>query len=76
MIEPRCCSCWWNAFAQHHYAEKDAFFVFPIFIAITAIARLIVLQGKEMAPENVLFDAGAIMLLAIAAIFIERDRSP
>ncbi|MEO0872911.1 MAG: phosphate-starvation-inducible PsiE family protein [Pseudomonadota bacterium] len=57
------------------YSEKGAFFVFPIFIAITAIARLIVLQGKEMAPENVLFDAGAILLLAIAAIVIGRYRS-
>ncbi|MEM6267575.1 MAG: phosphate-starvation-inducible PsiE family protein, partial [Pseudomonadota bacterium] len=39
------------------YTGKGQFFVFPIFIAITAIARLIVLQGKDMAPENVLFDA-------------------
>jgi protein PsiE len=57
------------------YTEKGSFFVFPIFIAITAIARLIVLQGKEMAPENVLFDAGAILLLAIAAIIMGRYRS-
>lgn len=57
------------------YTEKGSFFVFPIFIAITAIARLIVLQGKEMAPENVLFDAGAILVLAIAAIVIGRYRS-
>jgi protein PsiE len=56
------------------YTGKGAFFVFPIFIAITAIARLIVLQGKDMAPENVLYDAGAILLLAIAALVIGRFR--
>jgi protein PsiE len=55
-----------------YYTGKGSFFVFPIFIAITAIARLIVLQGKDMAPENVLFDSGAILLLAIAALVIGR----
>lgn len=58
-----------------YYTGKGAFFAFPIFIAITAIARLIVLQGKDMAPENVLYDAGAILLLATAAIVISRFRS-
>ena len=57
------------------YTGKGPFFVFPIFIAITAVSRLIVLQGKEMAPENVLFDAGAILLLALAAIVITRFRA-
>lgn len=58
-----------------YYTGKGAFFVFPIFIAITAIARLIVLQGKDMAPENVLFDSGAILLLATAAVVISRFRN-
>lgn len=58
------------------YTGKGQFFVFPIFIAITAIARLIVLQGKEMAPENVLYEAAAILLLGIAVAVIGRFRSP
>lgn len=58
-----------------YYTGKGAFFAFPIFIAITAIARLIVLQGKDMAPENVLFDSGAILLLATAAVVISRFRN-
>lgn len=33
------------------YSGRGSFFVLPIFIAITALARLIVLQGKDMAPE-------------------------
>lgn len=54
------------------YGGRDSAFVYPIFIAITALARLIVLQGKEMAPENIVFEAGAILLLSIAAVIISR----
>ncbi len=51
-------------------------FIYPIFIAITAVARLIVLQGKEMAPVNIVFEAGAILLLSIAALIITRATRP
>ncbi len=54
------------------YTGQGSPFIYPIFIAITAIARLIVLQGKDMAPQNILFESGAIVLLAIAAIVIMR----
>jgi protein PsiE len=54
------------------YGGKESPFVYPIFIAITALARLIVLQGKEMAPENIVFEASAILLLALAARIIAR----
>nr|WP_295661395.1 phosphate-starvation-inducible PsiE family protein [Polymorphobacter sp.] len=54
------------------YTGKGNAFVYPIFIAITALARLIVLQGKNMAPENIVFEASAILLLAIAAAVITR----
>ena len=57
------------------YTGKASSFVFPIFIAITAIARLIVLQGKDMQAENVVFEAGAILLLAIAALVMGRVRA-
>ncbi len=58
------------------YTGRGASFVFPIFIAITALARLIVLQGKDMAPENVVFEAGAVLLLSCAAFVIGRAHSP
>jgi len=58
------------------YTGKGSFFVYPIFIAITALARLIVLQGKDMAPENVVYEAGAILLLAVAALMILRGHQP
>lgn len=54
------------------YTGRGSLFVYPIFIAITALARLIVLQGKDMAPENVLFEAGAILLLALASVIINK----
>ncbi len=54
------------------YTGKGSAFVYPIFIAITALSRLIVLQGKNMAPENIVFEASAILLLALAAAIIVR----
>jgi protein PsiE len=57
------------------YSDPRSAFVYPIFIAITAIARLIVLQGKDMAPENILYEAIAILILSTAAIVIIRMRN-
>ena len=57
------------------YTGKGSSIVFPIFIAITAIARLIVLQGKDMDAENVVYEASAILLLAFAALVMGRVRS-
>lgn len=54
------------------YTNRGSPFVYPIFIAITALARLIVLQGKEMAPQNIVFEAAAIILLALSAVIIVR----
>ena len=54
------------------YTGRGSPFIYPIFIAITALSRLIVLQGKQMDPQNILFEAGSIVLLAIAAIVIVR----
>ena len=56
------------------YTGKGSFFIYPIFIAITAIARLIVLQGKDMDPLNVVYEAGAILLLSLAAVVLSRAK--
>lgn len=45
--------------------------MYPIFIAITALSRLIVLQSKEMAPESILFEASAILILGLAAVALQ-----
>ena len=42
----------------------------PIIIAITALCRLIVMQSKEMGSLVVLGEAGAILVLSIAAIIM------
>ena len=54
------------------YTGRGSPFIYPIFIAITALARLIVLQGKDMAPQNILFEAAAILLLALSVVVIAR----
>jgi protein PsiE len=58
------------------YTGKGSPFIYPIFIAITALSRLIVLQGKEMDPLNIVYEAAAIVLLAIAVAFIGRVPRP
>ena len=45
----------------------------PLFIAMTALARLIILQGKE--PSDLLYESGAIVLVAFACLII-RIRPP
>ena len=60
--------------AAAFYANSQAPVVYPIFIAITALACLIVLQGKEMAPQSIIFEASAILLLAVAATILIRFR--
>jgi len=42
----------------------------PIFIAMTAISRLIILQGKDMDMSFLLYEAGAILVLAIAVLIV------
>ena len=42
----------------------------PIFIAMTAISRLIILQGKEMDMSFLLYEAGAILVLAFAVLVV------
>ena len=42
----------------------------PIFIAITALCRLIILQVKGINTVDLLYESGAILLLALAALAI------
>ena len=43
----------------------------PLFIAITAVARLIILQGNTMDPSMLLYEGGAILLIAIAVLILK-----
>ena len=42
----------------------------PLFIAITALSRFIILQGKSINPEVLLYEAGAIVLIALAIVIL------
>jgi protein PsiE len=57
-----------------YYADRDSVFVYPIFIAITALTRLVILQGKDIRPETILYECISILLLALAAVVIGRMR--
>ncbi|WP_405231911.1 phosphate-starvation-inducible protein PsiE [Lentisalinibacter salinarum] len=53
------------------YRSRQIPVLYPLFIAITALSRLIVLQSKDMAPETILFEAGAIFILGLAALALQ-----
>ena len=42
----------------------------PLFIAITALSRFIILQGKSINPEILIYEAGAIVLIALAILIL------
>lgn len=42
----------------------------PLFIAMTALARLIILQGKEMEPITLVYEAGAILIIALGCLVV------
>ena len=48
---------------------------YPLFIAITALARLIILQKKDIDPSTLIYEAGAILLLAVAIVILKFRRS-
>ncbi len=50
--------------AAAYYSSHEVPIKLPIFIAITGITRLIILQGKELNPTNLIYEAGSIFLLA------------
>jgi protein PsiE len=53
-----------------YYDSKKIPITLPLFIAITALARLVILQGKDQPPVNLLYESGAILLLAAACVVI------
>ena len=43
---------------------------YPLVIAITALARFIILQDKEGDPENLIYISAAILIVALATVII------
>ena len=52
------------------FVSKRIPITLPIFIAITAITRLIILQGKDMDMISLLFESGAIFILSLAILAV------
>jgi len=52
--------------AVTYYRAQTLPVTLPVLIAITGITRLIILQGKDFDPSILLFEAGAIFLLAVS----------
>ena len=47
----------------------------PLLIAITALSRFIILQGKEQDPSALVYEASAILLIAAATVVIRLRHS-
>jgi protein PsiE len=49
---------------------------YPLFIAITALSRLIILQQKDsLDPSALIYESGAVLLLAIGIVILKFRRS-
>jgi len=67
------------AMANVYFQRKEVPFTFPMFIAVTALSRLVVLQGKEVQGDLLLYEGGAILLVSLAILvirFSQRYRIP
>jgi protein PsiE len=62
------------AMANVYFVRHVVPFTYPMFIAITALARLVVLQGKEISPSNLVFEGGAILLISVAILVVRFSR--
>ena len=54
------------------YTGQRILVTLPLFIAMTALSRLIILQGKEANPVVLLYESGAIVLIAFACWIVSR----
>ena len=61
------------AMVRVFWNQQSISITLPLLIAITALARFIILQGKEMDPTALVYEAVAILLIA-GAIVVSRLR--
>jgi protein PsiE len=53
------------------YRSREIPITITIFIAITALCRLIILQGKGVSTVDLIYESGAVLLLAASAVAIQ-----
>lgn len=56
------------AMVRVFWEEQAISITLPLLIAITALSRFIILQGKEMDPSSLVYEFIAILLIAIAIV--------
>ena len=57
------------------WESKSIRISYPLLIAITALARFIILQGKGIDPINLIYEASAILLIAISIVILKMRKS-
>jgi protein PsiE len=57
------------------YARQGNLIMLPLYIAMTALSRLIVLQSKETDPIVLIYESVAILLIAAACWVVSRMRT-
>ena len=58
------------AMVRVFWNQQSISITLPLLIAITALARFIILQGKEMDPSALVYEAVAIVLIAGAIVIL------
>ena len=55
---------------RSYWETRAVRITYPLVIAITALARFIILQDKESDPSNLIYISAAILIVAIATVII------
>ena len=55
---------------KSYWETRSVRITYPLVIAITALARFIILQDKESDPSNLIYISVAILIVAIATVII------
>ena len=55
---------------KSYWETRSVRITYPLVIAITALARFIILQDKESDPSNLIYISVAILIVAIATVVI------
>ena len=63
------------AMVRVSWNQQSISITLPLLIAITALARFIILQGKEMDPSALVYEAVAIVLIAGAIVILRLRHS-
>ena len=63
------------AMVRVFWSQQSISITLPLLIAITALARFIILQGKEMDPTALVYEAVAIVLIAFAIVILRLRHS-